>query len=155
VSVFGAVTQWLTMAVLGLPLAFPIAVLTFLGGFIPYVGTFITTGLGFIVAVAAGDPFDIAVMAVFTVMFNIVQGNFVAPLVYGRTVNLHPAVVLVAAPIGAAFGGLLGMMVVVPIFGIIAATWRSIIYVFDPRDEHRVLETLRSNDGVARPAAAP
>jgi predicted PurR-regulated permease PerM len=137
VALFGAAAQWLTMTVLGLPLAFPIAVLTFFGGFIPYIGTFITTGLGFLVAVAAGDPIDVAVMAVFTLVLNIVQGNFVAPLVYGRTVHLHPAVVLLAAPIGAAFGGIVGMIVVVPIFGIVAATWRSVLYLFDPGDERR------------------
>ena len=135
VSFFGALTQGATMAILGLPLAFPIAVLTFFGGFIPYVGTFITTGLGFLIAVAVGDSFDIVVMAIFTVVFNIVQGNFVAPLVYGKAVSLHPAVVLLAAPIGAAVGGIVGMILVVPVFGVIAATWRSIIYLFDPSEE--------------------
>ena len=63
------------------------------------------------------------------------QGNFVAPLVYGKAVSLHPAVVLLAAPIGAAVGGIVGMILVVPVFGVIAATWRSIIYLFDPGEE--------------------
>jgi predicted PurR-regulated permease PerM len=45
ISLFGAVTSWLIMFLLGLPLALPIAVLTFFGGFIPYIGSFITTAL--------------------------------------------------------------------------------------------------------------
>ena len=55
-SAFSAVTQWITMVVLGLPLALPLAVLSFFGGFIPYIGSFITTGIAFLVTVAVGDP---------------------------------------------------------------------------------------------------
>ena len=54
ISVFGAVTQFVIMVVLGIPLALPLAVLSFFGGFIPYIGSFITTGLAFLVTVADG-----------------------------------------------------------------------------------------------------
>ena len=42
------------MVILGLPLAIPIGVLTFFGGFIPYIGSFITTALAFLVASPSG-----------------------------------------------------------------------------------------------------
>ena len=98
VSFAGAVMQWLTMTLLGLPLAIPISILMFFGGFIPYIGSFIVTMLGFLVAVAVGSTADIVLMGIFTIVFNIVQGNVVAPLVYGKTVSIHPAVVLLGAP---------------------------------------------------------
>lgn len=134
-SFAGAVLQWLTMVVLGLPLAFPIGVLMFFGGFIPYIGSLIVTALGFLVAVAVGDPIDIVLMAVFTIVFNLVQGNIVAPLVFGKTVSIHPAVVLLAAPAGAAIGGVLGMVMMVPVLAIINRTWRIVLHLFDP--EHQ------------------
>ena len=93
------------MALLGLPLAFPIGVLTFFLSFIPYIGDLIATVLGFLVALAVGSTADVVLMGVFTIVINIVQGNIVAPLVYRRTVNLHPAIALMAAPAGAALGG--------------------------------------------------
>ena len=96
ISAFGAATQLVIMLILGLPLALPLAVLSFFGGFIPYIGSFITTGIAFLVTVAVGSPADIAIMLVFTLVFNIVQGNIVAPIVYSRVVSLHPAVILVA-----------------------------------------------------------
>ena len=98
ISAFGAATQFLIMAILGIPFALPLAVLSFFGGFIPYIGSFVTTGLAFLVTVATGDPTDIVIMAIFTIVFNIVQGNFVAPIVYSRVVSLHPAVVLRGHP---------------------------------------------------------
>ena len=127
ISLFGAATQLLIMVILGIPFAVPLAVLSFFGGFIPYIGSFITTGLAFLVTVETGDTTDILVMAAFTVIFNIVQGNVVAPIVYGRAVNLHPAVVLMAIPAGNEIAGITGMFLVVPIIGVVAATWRTLL----------------------------
>ena len=91
------------MTILGIPLALPLAVLSFFGGFIPYIGSVLTTGLAFLVTLALGTSQDAAIMAIYTIVFNVVQGNFVAPVVYGRAVNIHPAIVLLAIPAGAAW----------------------------------------------------
>ncbi len=131
ISVFGAVTQFLIMTILGIPLALPLAVLAVFGGFIPYIGSLVTTGLAFLVTVATGSPQDIAIMAIFTIVFNIVQGNFVAPIVYSRVVSLHPAVVLAAIPAGNEIAGIVGMFLVVPFLGVVAATWRTVLRVLD------------------------
>ncbi len=133
ISAFGAATQWLIMTILGIPLALPLGVLAFFAGFIPYFGSFIATGLAFLVTVHFGTTQDVAVMAIFTVVFNIVQGNVVAPLVYGRAVSLHPAVVLMAIPAGSALAGVAGMFLIVPFLGIVATTWRAVLGVLgDP-----------------------
>ena len=105
ISLFGAVTQFVIMTILGIPLALPLAVLSFFGGFIPYIGSILTTLLAFFVTLALGTPQDAAIMGVYTVVFNVVQGNFVAPIVYGRAVNIHPAIVLLAIPAGRGTGG--------------------------------------------------
>jgi predicted PurR-regulated permease PerM len=131
ISIFGAATQFLIMTVLGIPLALPLAVLAIFGGFIPYIGSLITTGLAFLVTVATGTPQDILIMAIFTVVFNIVQGNIVAPIVYSRVVSLHPAVVLVAIPAGNAVAGVIGMFLVVPFLGVVATVWRTVLRVLD------------------------
>ena len=122
ISLFGAVTSALIMVLLGLPLAVPIGVLTFFGGFIPYIGSFVTTAMATLVAIAVGTTADVIVLLIYTVVFNIVQGNFVTPLVYGRTMSLHPAVILLAIPAGGEIAGLLGMFLVVPFVAILAAT---------------------------------
>jgi predicted PurR-regulated permease PerM len=127
VSAVGALSQYLIMTVLGLPYAVPIAILSFFLCFIPYIGGFITTGAAFLIAVEAGDPTTIVIMAIWTVVFNIVQGNIVSPLVYGRTVQLHPAIVLLAIPAGGEIAGVIGMFLVVPFLGVIAVSWRTIL----------------------------
>jgi predicted PurR-regulated permease PerM len=142
VSLVGAGSQLFIMVVLGIPLALPIFVLSFFLCFIPYIGGFISTGLAVLVTIATGTPSDVAIMLVFTVVFNIVQGNIVAPLVYGKTVHLHPAIVLVAVPIGSTIAGMLGMFLVVPVFGVVATTWRTVLEIIGlPREPQPVAAT--------------
>jgi predicted PurR-regulated permease PerM len=131
ISLVGAASQWLIMVLLGLPLALPVFVISFFLCFIPYIGGFLSTGLAFLIAIAAGTTADVVIMGIWTVVFNIVQGNIVSPIVYGRTVHIHPAIVLVAIPAGAAVAGILGMFLVVPAIGVVAATWRTLLAVVD------------------------
>jgi predicted PurR-regulated permease PerM len=138
ISAVGAVSQFVIMAILGIPLAWPLAVLSFFGGFIPYIGSLLTTGLALLVTVALGTTQDIVIMAIFTLVFNIVTGNIVAPLVYGRAVSIHPAVVLLAIPAGGALAGVAGMFLAVPLIGVIATTWRTILLVFASEPPDRV-----------------
>ena len=137
ISAFGGLTQALIMVILGLPLAGPLGVLAFFGGFIPYFGPFVATLLGFLIAVAVGTPQDILWMGIFTIVFNIVQGNIVAPLVYGKAVSIHPALVLLAIPAGGAIAGIAGMFLAVPLLGVLATTWRTVLLVFGTRPAER------------------
>ena len=131
ISAFGGITSGLIMVVLGLPLAIPITVIGFFAGFIPYVGSFITTGLALMVTLAFGTTTDVVVMLIFTVVFNIAQGNFVTPIVYGKSLSLHPAIVLMAIPVGNEVAGVLGMFLVVPAAAMVAATWRLLLTAID------------------------
>jgi predicted PurR-regulated permease PerM len=124
---FNAITGWVIMVLLGLPLALPIAVLSFLGGFIPYIGQAATSLLAFLVAVKFGTTQDVVIMGIYTIVMNVVQGSFIAPLVYGRAVSIHPAIVLLAIPAGGELAGVLGMFLAVPVIGVFAAVWRNLL----------------------------
>jgi predicted PurR-regulated permease PerM len=155
VSGFGALSQWALMTILGLPLALPVAILSFFACFIPYIGGFITTGLAFLIAVAVGTPFDIVVMGVFTVVFNIVQGNVLQPLVYGKVASLHPAVVLMAIPAAASVAGILGMFLVVPVLGVVSVSWRAILDSFGNEETIQPEPTPATAPADTLPAGAP
>ena len=124
---FNAVTGFAIMTLLGIPFALPVAVLSFFGGFIPYIGQFVTSAIQFLITVAFGSTQDIIFMALWTAVFNIVQGSVIAPLVYGRAVSLHPAIVLIVIPAGFTLAGVLGMFLAVPVVGIAGAVWRHVL----------------------------
>ena len=110
-----AVLIALALVVLGVPLVVPLAILTFLGGFIPLVGA---TVAGFVAAVVAlvteGVGTALLVVAA-TIIVQQVEGNLLQPLILERAVRLHPLVTVVAVAGGLIVGGLLGAFLAVPL----------------------------------------
>ncbi len=151
ISFVGAASQAGIMWILGLPLVMPVFVLSFFGGFIPYIGSLLTTGLAFLIAVQVGTTVDVVVMGIWTLVFNIVQGNVVAPAVYNRTTSIHPAIVLACIPAASAVAGILGMFLVVPVLGVVLSTWRTILRVIGSDEPAEDSPGVAQLDEVAAP----
>ncbi|MEV4630426.1 AI-2E family transporter [Micromonospora sp. NPDC049523] len=109
----------LALVLLGVPLAFPLAVVTFLGGFIPIIGATVAGSVAVLVALAAKGPTTalLALLAVIAVQQT--EGNLLEPLIMKRQVRLHPVVILVAVTAGTLFGGIAGAFVAVPVTAVV------------------------------------
>ena len=99
---------------MGLPLVFTIMVANFIGGYIPYIGAFLGGGLAVIVALGDGGVATAAVMLVVVLAANLALENFVEPKVMGRTLDIHPLIVLVVTALGGLVGGIVGLILAVP-----------------------------------------
>jgi len=129
VAITGVIDAVLIGAVLltaGVPLALPLAVLTFFGAFFPIVGATVVGGAGALVALVANGPRTAIIVAAATLIIQQLEGDLIMPAVMRRTVNLHPAVVLVALAVGATLGGIAGAFVAVPVAAMFAAGARSL-----------------------------
>ena len=89
---------------------------------------------------------DLGRIGIWTAVLNVVQGSVIAPLVYGRAVSLHPAMVLIVIPAGGALAGVLGMFLAVPLVGIIGAVWRNLLAAIGevPPPVPEAVETLEA-----------
>jgi predicted PurR-regulated permease PerM len=96
--------------------------------------------MALLVGLAFGSTADIVILLVYTVVFNIIQGNVVTPLVYRNSVHLHAAVILLAIPAGGAIAGTAGMFLAVPILGLWAVSWRPILHLLEAPSEGGELE---------------
>ncbi|HEV3401214.1 MAG TPA: AI-2E family transporter [Acidimicrobiales bacterium] len=108
----------IALAVLGVPLVVPLAVLTFLGGFIPLVGA---TVAGIVAALVALVTEGVAVALLVvgaTILVQQIEGNLLQPLILERAVRLHPLVTVWAVGAGLVVGGLLGAFLAVPMTAI-------------------------------------
>jgi putative heme transporter len=111
---------------LGVPLAFALAVVVFLGAFVPFVGAFVTGLLAVLVALAdEGWEIGLATL-VLVVAVQFIEGNFLQPIIQSRTVHLHPAVILLAVAAGASLFGILGAYLAVPVTAVVFAVVASI-----------------------------
>jgi putative heme transporter len=104
---------------LSLPLVFTIVVANFIGGYIPYIGAFLGGGLAVIIAFGEGGLDVAIVMLVVVVASNLLLENFVEPRVMGRTLHIHPLIVLVVTALGGFLFGIVGLILAVP-FTVIA-----------------------------------
>jgi predicted PurR-regulated permease PerM len=111
---------------LGVPLAFALAVLVFLGAFVPFVGAFVTGLVAVLVALADGGwEIGLAALAI-VIAVQFVEGNFLQPIIQSRTVDLHPAVILLAVAAGASLFGVPGAYLAVPVTAVVFAVIASL-----------------------------
>jgi predicted PurR-regulated permease PerM len=111
---------------LGVPLAFALAVLVFLGGFIPYLGAFVS-GLVAVLVAFADEGWEIGLATLALVLaVQFIEGNFLQPIIQSRTVDLHPAVILLAVAAGASLFGILGAYLAVPVTAVVFAVVASL-----------------------------
>ncbi|WP_049564821.1 AI-2E family transporter [Nonomuraea sp. SBT364] len=111
----------LALWILGVPIALPLAVLTFVGAFLPVVGAFMAGLLAAVVAfVAKGWLIALIVVAV-TVLVQQIEGHVLAPQIYGKALDLPGAVILVAITVGSVIAGITGAFLAAPVTSVIVA----------------------------------
>ncbi|ROO84318.1 putative PurR-regulated permease PerM [Actinocorallia herbida] len=114
----------LALWILGVPIAVPLAVLTWVGAFLPLVGAFLAGTLAAIVAfVAKGWVVALIVVGV-TVAVQQIEGHILAPQIYGRALALPGAVILLAIALGSAVAGIAGAFLAAPIASVTVALLR-------------------------------
>jgi predicted PurR-regulated permease PerM len=115
ISVIAGVSSYIVMSLLGLPFAVPLAVLIAFLDLIPLVGSTIAGAIVAVVAAVVGFPTTLIVWLVFLVVYQQVENNLLQPLVYKRTVAIHPLLVIVAVLIGGSLLGVLGALLAIPV----------------------------------------
>ena len=115
IAAFDGLFEGLFLLILGVPHALPLAVIVFFGRFIPYVGGLVTTLLLLSVTLASQGTTAAFILLVLITILNVIQGKFLAPAIYNKTVHIHPAIVLTALPAGAALAGIVGLFVAIPV----------------------------------------
>jgi len=121
----GGVT-YITLIILGVPFAAPLAVLMGFLDLIPLVGA--TIGGIVIGAVTAFTDFPTAtiVWVIVLLVYQQVENNVLQPIVYRRTVQVAPLLTIVAVLIGATLLGVLGVLIAIPIAGAIQIVVRDV-----------------------------
>lgn len=124
VAIFDAVLIGSAIAIIGVPLALPLAVLTFFGAYVPVIGATVTGLLAVLVALASeGVVAAIAVLAAILVVQQ-VEGNVFQPVVVGRAVQVHPLAILLGVTAGGVLAGIIGAMIAAPVVAVGAAVLR-------------------------------
>jgi len=126
VALVDAVGIGIVLSILQIPLAIPLAVIVFIGAFIPIVGATVAGILAALVALVTNGLWAAVWVVVAVVGVNQLEGNFLQPIVMGKSLKLHPLVILIALAAGTILGGIIGAILSVPIAAVawaIIKTW--------------------------------
>ncbi|WP_254678090.1 AI-2E family transporter [Agrococcus sp. SGAir0287] len=99
----------------GFPLVVPIAVLVFLGSFIPVVGAVTTGAIAVLVALIALGPIPAVIMLGIVLLVQQIEGHVLQPFIMGSAVKVHPLAVVLAVAGGSIVAGIPGALFAVPV----------------------------------------
>ncbi|MGB9278749.1 MAG: AI-2E family transporter [Pseudonocardiaceae bacterium] len=108
---------------LGVPLAFPLGVLIFLGSFIPYVGVLVAGGLAVLITFGTQGLVTALIVLGILLVEGQLEAHLLQPLIVGRYVRLHPLAVGLAFAVGIVLAGIIGAIVAVPAAAVIHEAW--------------------------------
>ncbi|MFD7884928.1 AI-2E family transporter [Streptomyces bauhiniae] len=123
IALIDAVCITVGLLILRVPGAVGLGALVFVAAYIPYLGAFLSGAVAVLVALA-DRGFVIALWALGVVLaVQVLEGHVLQPAIQSRTVQMHPAVVMLTITAGASVAGILGMLLAVPltaaVFGVV------------------------------------
>ncbi|MEA2185219.1 MAG: hypothetical protein QOK16_230 [Solirubrobacteraceae bacterium] len=150
-SINGLIT-FITLTILNVPFAVPLAVLMFFFGLIPLVGATIGGVIILVVTLFTNFPTATIVYAIVLILYQQLENNVLQPFVYKRTVNVPPLAVIVAILAGSSILGVLGALVAIPIAAALQIVIREFYGLREPPPDPPLSETT---PGEPPPAPAP
>jgi predicted PurR-regulated permease PerM len=105
----------IALAILGVPLALPLGVFIFIGGFIPIVGATVAGTLAVAVALFSNGPVPALVVLAVVIGVNQLEHHFLQPVLMGRVLSIHGLAILLALAAGTVLAGVVGALLAVPL----------------------------------------
>ncbi|MBV9661776.1 MAG: AI-2E family transporter [Acidimicrobiales bacterium] len=138
VATFHGVVVAAALSIMGVPLAFPLAVLVGLGSFVPLVGAVVTGILAVGVAGLSKGLVAAVVMVAVLLLDNQIEAHVLQPFVVGRYVRIHPLAVVLSLAAGGVLFGIVGAVIAVPVVAVINSAARAVLAARDhPKEGDR------------------
>lgn len=131
------------LAIMGIPLALPLASLVFIGAFIPLVGAVLTGFIAVVVALLAKGFVYALITLGLIIAVQQLEAHVLQPLLMGRAVSIHPLAIVLALATGGVLAGIVGALLAVPVLAVL----NSAIRVLAAPDPEREVVELESGDG--------
>ncbi len=115
IGLFDALAIGLGLWMIGVPLALPVAVLTFVLAFIPYIGAVVSGALAVFLALGAGGTGDAALALVLSLFVFNTGENLIRPWLVGTTIEMPTYVAFITSTVGVLLAGALGAILAIPL----------------------------------------
>lgn len=106
-------------AILGVPLAFPLGMVVFIGAFVPIVGALVSGAAAVLVALVAVGYVKALIMLGIVIAVQQLEAHVLQPFLLGRAVRVHPLAVIIAIAAGVLLAGIIGALFAVPFVAVV------------------------------------
>jgi predicted PurR-regulated permease PerM len=141
-SLLAGIVTWIALAAMQVPAALVLALLAGILDVVPVIGFFLSAAPAIVLGLSV-SPLAGAGVALFYVLYNLVENYYIQPAVYGKELRLSDLAVITAFLVGATLGGVLGAVMALPIAAIyphVERIWFDRPGRTDPADEHRRIQ---------------
>ncbi len=138
-----------TLYLLGVSAYLPLAMLVFLGSFVPVVGALVAGSVAVIFTLGTQGLVPAVILLAVLLAENELEAHVLQPFVVGRYVRLHPVAIVLTLTLGTVFAGIAGALLAVPLVGALRAAWgplnghESVVPVSEPSRLSRLWQRLR------------
>jgi predicted PurR-regulated permease PerM len=140
ISLCAGTTTYVTLAALGVPYAAPLAVLMAFLDLVPLVGATLGGVAIGLVTLFVEFPTATIIWVVVLVVYQQIENYILQPVVYRRTVDVHPLIVVVAILMGSRLLGILGALLAIPVAAAAQIMARELWAIRDERRSARLLD---------------
>ncbi|GCF93333.1 AI-2E family transporter [Enterococcus florum] len=133
------ILSFLAMTIFGQPYSLLLAIICGITNIIPYVGPFI----GAVPAVIVGlfiSPLQALYMALSILIIQQLDGNLIKPLLFGKSLNIHPLTIILVLIGAGSVAGILGMLICIPVYAVIKTLIINIHKIYHIRKESQLLK---------------
>jgi len=139
-SFLAGIVATVLLLIAGVPYAVPLGLFTAIIELIPYIGPAVVTLLLSLVALTTGLAAGIVVFAVL-LLYHMIEGHTLRPLIYGRALELSALGVLIAIILGTEVAGILGALAAIPIAGSIQVIINELLDQRNSRRSASIIDT--------------
>jgi predicted PurR-regulated permease PerM len=104
--------------IVGGQLVVAVVVVTLVGAFVPIVGAVVAGVVAVLVTLATAGTTPALIVAVVAIVVQQLDNDLLAPVIYGKSLQLHPLVILLGIACGTALFGLVGALLAVPVISV-------------------------------------
>jgi predicted PurR-regulated permease PerM len=122
VATVDAVCIGIGMALVGMPLVLPLAVLTFVAAFVPIVGAVVAGAAAVLIALVSNGIGAALIVLGIVLLVQQLEGNVLYPVMMRREVEMHPVATLLVVGAGGVLAGIIGALVAIPLTAVAATT---------------------------------
>ncbi len=115
---------YIGLLIIGIKFALVLALLAGITEIIPYLGPFLGAIPAVLIALLYFSPMKALLVVILYILVQQLENTIITPRIMGKAIDLNPIIIICSLWVGGKIGGILGMLIAVPVAGILSILFK-------------------------------